>query len=306
MKITIIGAGAMGCLFGALLTEQGSDVQLVDVRREQIDTLKAQGITIRREGKERVVPVRATTDFAKITGTELAVIFVKHDQTTAAAQTAACLLGENGYALTLQNGMGNAEIIADILGKDRVICGTTAQGAMILGPGKIQHSGIGETVISMWGQQENTVAEELAEEFSASGINSQVVADIEPVLWKKLCVNVGINALTALTGLRNGQLLDQEETRSLMRDLLAEVTTVAKAYFIDLPGNILEHVEEVARATGSNRSSMGQDVDGQRPTEIEAINGYIVRKAQERGIAVPVNQTLVRLVQTVQGHYGAS
>ncbi len=303
MKITIIGAGAMGCLFGALLTEQGIDVQLIDVRKEQVNMLTEHGLTMLREGKKRIVQVRATADPTKIVGTELAIIFVKHAQTAAAAQTAALLLGNKGYALTLQNGMGNAEIIAEILGKDRVLCGTTAQGAMALGPGEIQHSGVGDTVIGMWGQGQSTPVAEVAEIFSGAGIRSRVIEDIEPVLWKKLCVNVGINALTALTGLRNGQLLDLEVTRLLMQDLIAEAMEVAKAYFIDFPGDIVEHVEHVALATGSNRSSMGQDIDDQRPTEIEAINGYIVRKAQERGIAVPVNQTVVRLVKIVQEQY---
>lgn len=139
MKITIIGAGAMGCLFGGLLTEHGQDVRLLDVRKEQVDTLNEHGLIIVREGKKRVVQVPATADPTEILGTELALIFVKHAQTEAAARTAACLLKKDGYALTLQNGMGNAEILADILGKDRVLCGTTAQGAMLLGLGRIQH-----------------------------------------------------------------------------------------------------------------------------------------------------------------------
>ena len=296
----------MGCLFGALLTEHGLDVQLVDVRKKQVNTLNEHGLTILREGEKRVVQVRATTDLAEISEPELAIIFVKHAQTAAAAQTAASLLGDKGYALTLQNGMGNAEILADVLGENRVLCGTTAQGAMALGPGKIQHSGVGDTIIGTWGQGKDTPVTQLADIFSAAGIPSRAVDDIQPVLWKKLCVNVGINAITALTGLRNGQLLEQAATRLLMQDLIAEAMEVAETYSIDLPCDILEHVEQVARATGSNRSSMGQDVDSQRPTEIEAINGYIIRKAQKQGIAVPVNQTLVRLVQTVQEQYGCS
>lgn len=226
----------------------------------------------------------------------------------AAARTAARLLEKTGYALTLQNGMGNAEIIADILGEERVLCGTTAQGAMVLGLGRIQHSGVGETVLGLWRPGRGAIARaaEVAEVFSAAGISCRAVDDIAPVLWHKLFVNVGINALTALTGLRNGQLLDQQATSLLMEDVVAEAVAVAEAHSIAVPPAILEHVAQVARATASNRSSMGQDVDGQRPTEIDAINGYILRKAQEVEMAVPVNQTLVRLVQTVEGHYGKS
>lgn len=305
MKITIIGAGAMGCLFGGLLSEQGMDVYLIGVQEEQVRSLNDHGLTILHQGVERVVSVRAVTEPAAIPRTDLAVIFVKHAQTEAAARTAARLLGRNGYALTLQNGMGNAEIIADVLGEERVLCGTTAQGAMVLGSGKIQHSGVGETVIGMWRQGGEAVTGQLAEDFTTAGISCRAVDDIEPVLWKKLFVNVGINAITALTGLSNGQLLDLESTRRLMQDVVSEARAVAEAHSIEVPADILEHVEQVAQATASNRSSMGQDVDGQRPTEIDAINGYIVRKAQEEGLEVPVNQTLVRLVQTVQGRYSA-
>ncbi|RWX49039.1 2-dehydropantoate 2-reductase, partial [Candidatus Electrothrix marina] len=281
-------------------------VYLVDVRGEQVAALNKRGLTIRYEGAERIISVRAVTDPAAIAGTDLAVIFVKHAQTEAAARTAARLLGSNGHALTLQNGMGNAEIIADVLGKERVLCGTTAQGAMVLGTGKIQHSGVGETVIGMWRPGRGEVATEVAEIFTAAGISCRAVDAIEPVLWKKLFVNLGINAVTALTGLRNGQLLDWKATRLLMQDVVSEAIAVAEAHFIEVPVDIQEHVKQVAKATASNRSSMGQDVDSRRPTEIDAINGYIVRKAREVGIAVPVNQTLVRLVQTVQGRYTAS
>ncbi|MCI5113299.1 MAG: 2-dehydropantoate 2-reductase [Candidatus Electrothrix sp. AW1] len=314
MKITVIGTGAMGCLFGGLLTEDGADVQLLGVRKQQINTLNKQGLAIVYQGKKRIIRVRATVDPAEITGTELAVLFVKHAQTAEAARSAASLLGSTGYALTLQNGMGNAEILADILGKDRVLCGTTAQGAMVLKSGKVQHSGNGETVLGMWGQGKDAIEDpvggavgtEVAKIFSAAGISSKTVDDIIPVLWKKLFVNVGINAITALTGLRNGQLLAHEDARLLIRDVVAEAMAVAKAYSIELPADILEHVEQVAQATASNRSSMGQDIDNQRPTEIDAINGYIVRKAEKVGLAVPVNQTLVRLVQVVQGQYMTS
>ncbi|CAK8719852.1 2-dehydropantoate 2-reductase [Candidatus Electrothrix laxa] len=309
MKVTIIGAGAMGCLFGGLLSEQGMDVHLIDVRAKQVAALNDHGLTILHQSAERRIMVRAVTEPAAILETDLAVIFVKHAQTEAAARTAARLLGRNsynGYALTLQNGMGNAEIIANVLGEDRVLCGTTAQGAMVLGSGKIQHSGVGETVIGMWRQGGEAVAGQLAEAFTIAGISCRAVDDIEPILWKKLFVNVGINAITALTGLRNGQLLDLKASRLLMQDVVSEAVAVAKAYSVKVPDDILKHVEQVAEATASNRSSMGQDIDGQRSTEINAINGYIVRKAQKVGLEVPVNQTLVRLVQTVQGRYAAT
>ena len=306
MKIILIGAGAMGCLFGGLLSEQGLDVRLLDVREEQVAALNKHGLTVLEQGTARNIRVQAVTAVDAAPGADLAVIFVKHAQTEAAARTAARVLNSKGCALTLQNGMGNAEILADILGKDRVLCGTTAQGAMVLGLGRIQHSGTGETILGAWRQGRGAVLTQAVEILSTAGIGCRAVKDIEPVLWRKLFVNIGINAVTALTGLRNGQLLDVQETRLLMRDAVAEAVAVAEACAVDVPVGIPEHVEQVAEATATNRSSMGQDVDARRPTEIDAINGYIVRKAQEKGIAVPVNQTLVRLVRTIEGHYSVS
>jgi 2-dehydropantoate 2-reductase len=303
MKITIIGSGAMGCLFGGLLAEAGEEVRLLDVGPEHVRVLNEHGLTIFRDGSKRVIRVQAFLDPTEIRETDLALIFVKHAQTREAAEIARQLLGEDGFFLTLQNGMGNAEIIADIAGPGRVICGTTAQGAMRLGPGRIQHSGVGRTMIGMWEQERQPVVDEVAEIFSGADIATSTVDDIRPVIWSKLFANVGINAVTALTTIRNGQLLDLDDTRELVETAVTEAMQVARALQVEVAGDVLENVFAIARATATNRSSMGQDVDAHRPTEIDAINGYIVRRAGELGLKVPVNQTLTRLIKTMQQHY---
>jgi len=303
MKITIIGSGAMGCLFGGLLTEAGETVQLLDVWPEHVNALNENGLSISREGEERVVRVQVFTDPAEIQEADLALIFVKHSQTREAAKTAAQLLGETGYILTLQNGMGNAEIIAETAGPERVICGTTAQGAMLLGPGRIQHSGVGKTMIGMWDQERQPMVDEVAEVFSEAKIATSGADDIKPVVWNKLFANVGINAITALTNIRNGRLLDIEPTRRLVEAVVTEAIAVARALQVTVADDALDNVFAIAEATATNRSSMGQDVDAHRPTEIDAINGYIVRRAEELGIEVPVNQSLTRLIKTLQTHY---
>ncbi len=303
MQITIIGAGAMGCLFGGLLAEYGQEPYLLHIHPEQVDALNSDGLVIFRNRIRRVVAVQATVDPTKISRTDLALIFVKHAQTEQAARTAARLLDSSGYVLSLQNGMGNAEIIAEAAGRDRVLCGTTAQGAMLLGPGRIQHSGIGETCIGMWRRERQPIVDKIADCFSAAGIPSRGVDNIETAMWNKLLANVGINAVTALTDIRNGQLLDLRETRELIREAVTEAAAVARALSVPIAADAVDKVFAIARATASNRSSMGQDVDRQRATEIDAINGYIVRRAGELGINVPVNRTLTRLIKTLQGHY---
>jgi len=293
----------MGCLFGGLLTEAGENVQLLDVWPEHVRALNENGLSVSRDGEESVVRVQAFTDPAEVQETDLALIFVKHSQTREAAETAVQLLGDKGYILTLQNGMGNAEIIAAVAGSGRVICGTTAQGAMLLRPGRIQHSGVGKTMIGMWDRERQPVVDEVAGVFSGATIATSGVDNINPVLWSKLFANVGINAITALTNIRNGQLLDLEETRDLVEGVVTEAINVARALQVQVAEDALDTVFAIAEATATNRSSMGQDVDGHRPTEIDAINGYIVRRAEELGVAVPVNQALTRLIKTLQGHY---
>ena len=303
MKITVIGSGAMGCLFGGMLAEAGVDVHLLDIWKEHVDVLNNKGLTIISHGRQRRVPVRAYIDPDKIKNTDLALVFVKHGQTEKAAQTAQQLIGRKGVVLTLQNGMGNAEILAKTIGRGRVISGTTAQGAMLLGAGKIQHSGTGKTILGMWDTTSHPLLEQVAGILCRADIATTTVEDIKPVLWSKLFANVGINAITALTGIRNGELLDLAETQALVKDVVTEAIDVATALQIPVAEDALENVFAIARATAPNRSSMGQDVDAARPTEINAINGYILRKAEETGINVPINRALTTLINTRQAHY---
>ena len=143
----------------------------------------------------------------------------------------------------------------------------------------------------------------LAAFFTEAGIETEVAADVRSIVWGELLINVGINAITALTGIKNGELLDLEATVDLSRAAVEEAIAVAKAQHIDVRKDVVAHVLEVARATGGNRSSMGQDVDNRRLTEIGAINGVVVKEAERLGMPAPVNRTLTALVETLQAHY---
>ena len=305
MKIAVVGAGAMGSLFGALLAEGGHEVWLCDVWQDHIDAIHQNGLEVEFNGKIRKVRLNAVTDPAMIDESELVLIFVKSTQTGAAAESAAVLAGRTGWVLTLQNGMGNVEAIAPHIPPDRILVGTTAHGATLLKPGSIRHAGTGVTTFGMWAgaEKEFQAARRIADQFGQAQIESAAVEDVRPVLWDKLLVNVGINAITALTGIKNGQLLDLELTRDLSRAAVEEAASVAQSKGIEIRQDTAEHVFEVAAATAGNRSSMGQDVDHRRPTEIRAINGFIAYEAERLGIAAPVNQTLTALVQTLESHY---
>lgn len=303
MKIVMIGAGAMGSLFGALMAEAGETVTLLDIRRDHVDAVNADGLSIERDGRRRVVRIPATTDPAQVGPVDLAFVFVKSTQTAAAARIAARLAAARGLVLTLQNGMGNTDVLAREVDPARIIAGTTAHGATFLAPGAVRHAGEGDTVIGPWAVAAKNGAGRIAAVFNRAGVATQVVDDVHRVLWAKLFINIGINAITALTGIRNGQLLDMDTTRQLCRAAVDEAMAVARARGVAIIGDPLATVFKAAEATGPNRSSMGQDVDSRRPTEISAINGFIVREAEKAGIPVPVNRTLSALVETLQGHF---
>ena len=305
MKIAVVGSGAMGSLFGAMLAEAGNEVWLYDVWVEHVQTINKDGLSIEQEGQTRTLSIEATTDPEQIGQAELVIIFVKSTHTASAAGTARKLAGSYGAVMTLQNGMGNADILSEFINPERVLAGTTSHGATMLGPGSIRHAGVGATTIGAWAETEQgrERARKLSDFFTGIGIETEAVDDVRSVLWNKLLINIGINAITALTAIKNGQLLDLEITRELSRNAVEEAMEIAGKMNIKVRGDAVDHVYAVAEATAVNRSSMGQDVDNKRQTEIGTINGFIVRQAKRLGLKAPVNETLTALVETLQYHY---
>jgi len=304
MNITIIGAGAMGSLFGYLLARSGENVFLIDIWQKHVNTINSKGVGVESDGKTNWVDIKASTSIDDAPKSDLVIIFVKSSQTEQAALQALKCLNDNGFALTLQNGMGNADKISQIVDPDRVIAGTTSHGATILAPGLIRHAGTGPTIIGMWSPRNNSnKLKNIKKVFCQADIDTAIESDIHLIVWKKLIINVGINAITALTGIKNGSIVDIPPTGELVRSAVQESCDVALAHGVKLPHDIADQVFKVAGATGSNRSSMGQDVDHNRQTEIDAINGAIVNLAQNKGIQVPVNQTLTALIKTMQKNY---
>jgi 2-dehydropantoate 2-reductase len=301
VKIAIIGAGAMGSLFGGRLALAGEEVWLLDVWEEHVRTIREQGLTIVTAAKEIPTRPNATMRPEEIGQADLVIIFVKSTVTKAAAQTAKKLLGPDTAVLTLQNGYGNAETIAAVVGAERVIAGTTAQGATLLGPGRIMHGGSGETHIGELGGGRSERQEKIASALTRSGIPTVGDDNVTSLIWGKLIVNVGINALTGITGLKNGQLADFDETKEVLAMAVEEAVAVATAAGVTLPyADPVDKVLAIAVATAENRSSMLQDLTGGRVTEIDAINGAIVREGFRRGVPTPVNRTLTMLIKTLE------
>jgi 2-dehydropantoate 2-reductase len=304
MKIAVIGAGAMGSLFGGKLSPYG-DVWLVDPWASHVQTLQRDGLRLTElDGTESIIPVQATTDPAAVGGgVDLVIIFVKSHQTAEAAQWARPLLKPDGLALTLQNGLGNLQTITDMLGEARAVQGVTSHGATLLGPGRVRHAGQGPTHIAI----QPSIAEHLnavAALFRPAGFEIHLSNNLDGLLWGKLVINVGINPLTAILRVPNGVLAELEPASALMAATVDEAVRVAHAKGITLPyDDPQRQVKAVAVATGSNRSSMLSDVLRGVPTEIDVINGAIVREGTRLGIPTPVNQTLVWLIKAIEASY---
>ena len=303
MKIVIMGAGAMGSLFGALLTYSGEDVWVVDISREHIETIRSVGLTFEEGGVLQNVGMNATTDVASPGKADLVLLFVKAHHTEKAVSDALILEKEDTVFLTLQNGLGNEETICRKVDPKKVMLGVTGHGATFLGPGHIRHAGKGKTFVGEVDHRISDRAERIAQVFTEAGIETEVSPDIHDLVWDKLLVNVGINALTALTGLKNGQLLDHPETLRLMEALVSEAAGVAREKGVRIEGNPVEKVKGVAQATWENRSSMGQDFDYRRRTEIDVINGAVVREAERLGIPVPFNRTVTDLINVIERRF---
>lgn len=304
MKIVIVGAGALGSLFAAYLSKSKEEVWLLDKYRDKAALINETGIRVEGISSFEAKP-RASADVRDIPQGDLIIICVKSFHTKEAVRQIKPLLSQRSKILTLQNGIGNIEIIAELTSAERVIAGVTSEGATLLAPGKVRHAGRGETVIGTPCAKLAPEMRSIREIFNRSGFETKMSRDIKGLLWSKLIINAGINPLTAITRLANGRLIEFEGTKKILREAVTEAVRVAKRKRIKLVyEDPLAKAEAVCESTAENFSSMLQDVLKKKRTEIDFINGVVVRLGQELGIAVPVNTLLVNLIKTIESSYG--
>jgi 2-dehydropantoate 2-reductase len=290
--VLIVGCGAMATLFAGRLSSAGVDVMMLGTWLEGLSALRKVGARLDGEG---CYPVRATDRSSDCKGTKIAIVLVKSWQTERAAHQLVDCLAEDGLAVTLQNGLGNDDVLSGLLGPRRVSRGVTTLGATLLAPGYVRSSSKGGVTLET--HMRLTPLETI---MRVANFELSIVEDSRPSVWGKLMINAAINPLTAILRVKNGELLANPPAHELMRVLARETASVAESVGVVLPFSSPEHaVEEIAKDTSGNTSSMLQDILRGVPTEVDAINGAVVRKGDEMKIATPVNRVIWYLVKAL-------
>jgi 2-dehydropantoate 2-reductase len=297
MRLVIVGCGALGSIIAAHLSSL-KELVMLGHWPAQISMLGSQGLTMIHPGGNRSIHTFAASDNPLATKEAFAaLVLVKSYQTEQAAHEIKQFLAADGLAITLQNGLGNVDVLAQVLGPDRVTQGVTALGATMLEPGLVHFAGRGPTHLARSDRSPKILAE-LVQWMNESGLDTFLAADLDSLVWGKLAINTGINPLTALLRVPNGYLATNAQACELMCAAAAETAAVAKALNIELPfPDVSQRVIEVALATAENRSSMLQDVLRGSQTEIDSISGAVAKWGRSSGIPTPVNNELSRLVR---------
>jgi 2-dehydropantoate 2-reductase len=297
-SVVIIGAGAMGALFGAHVAEAGGDPLLVDVAPAVVARLRDEGVTLRRGAATRQVPLRATSNPAGEPPADVLVLFVKSYATDAALALAAPLIGDETLVLSLQNGWGNADRVAGVVPRERVFVGVTYHSATLLEPGVVDHTAVGRTYLGPITPAAAPGAQRIRDVLDAANLEAEVDAQILERIWRKLILNAAANPVAALTGLRAGALVEVPEVLDVIQGLAREVVAVGRAGGHDLDeAAALADVHELLVKAGPATSSMRQDVEAGRRTEVDVMNGAVLRAAADAGIDAPLNRVILSLIK---------
>jgi 2-dehydropantoate 2-reductase len=303
MKITVAGAGAMGCRFGGALVEAGHEVLLLDGWAEHVSAINAAGLRITDSAGSRLVPVPAALFPAAVQPADLVIVFAKATQTAAVAAAAAGAIGPETLVLTLQNGLGNIEALRAYVPGARLLAGTTTLGTELLGPGHIRALGSGETVLGALGPRSSDYAERAVLTLSAAGLQARVAADARAVIWAKVAFNCVMNSLCAIASIPVSALGLYEGFDAVASAILGEVAAVARAegVTVDTAAALrLMKAQFDPAASGSHLASTLQDLMNGRPTEIAHLNGAIASRASAHGIEAPLNTLITQLIQLLE------
>jgi len=301
MKIVIVGAGGLGCKFGAMLGEH-ANVWLAHHRKEHADKINDQGVKIKKNGQNEVVKVNATAKPAKAGVADLIIILVKSYDTETATKSILPIIGENTLVITMQNGLGNLEKITEIVGSEHALLGVTFHGATLISPGYTEDKGTGQTYLAYTPTTKKHV-EKIAILFNQAGIKTEVVYNVNSMLWAKLCVTAGINSVASVLQVSNGILGSVPEARKISIAAINETIKIAKQKGITLAFDPIKRFEMVTEATSNMYSGTLLDVLKGKRSEIDAISGGIVAEGKKLGISTPTHEMLWDIVKALEATY---
>lgn len=298
VDVVILGAGAMGCLFGARLARGGHRVVLVDVRNEQIDAINTGGLTLEADDGTATVRPRACRPEEARDVAKLVIVFTKAFHSAAALAAARAVIGPDTWILSLQNGLGHVEVMRAHADEARIVVGTTTFPADLVGVGRVRTHGAGQIKIMAVAGGVSDRLRELAATFNACRLDTEIEPEVFVSIWEKLAFNCAMNALAAVTGLTVGGMGSAAEGRAIADRVVSEVVAVARRKGIPAElARVREVIAMAFREHGDHKPSMLQDLLAGRPTEIDFINGAVVREAAALGLSVPTTETLGELVR---------
>lgn len=298
MRIAVVGAGAMGSIFGARFAQGGHDTVLVDVAVPLVEKINADGVTVVRGEEETTTRVPATTDSTTVGPVDIVIFFTKCYHTPSAAESARALVGPDTVVASLQNGWGNGDVLASVFPVEQVVVGVTYNSGLVEGLGRVIHPAEQPTIVGAFSDAGPEGPERIVSALRDAGFVADVVSPVRPEIWKKLILNAATLPASALTGMTAGALGACADTAALVTDTTREAVAVAQAlgYDIDFDERITTILALLEKA-GPSKASMLQDAEAGRRTEIDVINGAVVKAADEVGVEVPINRSLVRLIK---------
>jgi 2-dehydropantoate 2-reductase len=307
-KVVVLGAGAMGCLFGGLMAEKGLDVVLIDVWKDHVDAINKNGLKMDGHGGDRFIKIKATTDPSTLKPVDAIIIMCKATALKTALTNAKNIISDKTMLMSFQNGIGHEAIMQEIAGKNKVLGGTTTQASNIVGPGHIKNHG---SLPSWIGEYEGGMSDrvsDLAETFTAHNLETIAATDIKKRKWMKLFALTAIGPLSSVFNLHHTDLYitnkNQKVSRNLGKQIILETRAVAKADGVDVSEDeCLEMFNKIVDSKQTNKSSMCFDILNKRKTEIEFINGAVAKIGKSHGIKTPMNDLMYNMIMVKEGMY---